>query len=226
MARIVSISDIHGRDCWKNIVLIEKDADKIIFLGDYFDSFDKDFNTQLNNWKDLMEYREANKDRVIMLTGNHDLHYFSAYLADDEYYSGFQRKHAQLINIELEEARKFLLAIHTYEDIVYSHAGITKTWLRNAKITVEKMNDVFKSRPLVFRWLGYDAYGDDIGEGPMWVRPRSLAVDKLDGRTMVVGHTRVKDIENYGDIWLTDVLEENRQQYLVYEDKKFKVEEF
>jgi len=38
--KTIILGDTHGRDLWKQIVEIENDADRIIFLGDYFDSFD------------------------------------------------------------------------------------------------------------------------------------------------------------------------------------------
>lgn len=38
--KIVAIGDIHGRDIWEDIVKKEHDADKIVFVGDYFDTRD------------------------------------------------------------------------------------------------------------------------------------------------------------------------------------------
>lgn len=37
--KTVFIGDVHGRSIWKDIVAQEK-ADRVIFIGDYFDSFD------------------------------------------------------------------------------------------------------------------------------------------------------------------------------------------
>ena len=39
------IADLHGLDIWKNIVAKEQ-PDKIIFLGDYWDSFDLSYAVQ------------------------------------------------------------------------------------------------------------------------------------------------------------------------------------
>ncbi|MFM7767039.1 MAG: hypothetical protein ACKO9S_04160 [Bacteroidota bacterium] len=38
MKKIVAIGDIPGRDVWKKIVKSHQDADRIIFIGDYFDA--------------------------------------------------------------------------------------------------------------------------------------------------------------------------------------------
>ena len=40
MSKTIYIGDIHGRDVWEEIVEKHDDADNIVFIGDYFDSFD------------------------------------------------------------------------------------------------------------------------------------------------------------------------------------------
>ncbi len=45
------IGDLHGRDCWKWIVETEK-ADRYVFIGDYFDSFDIPGLLQMHNFKE------------------------------------------------------------------------------------------------------------------------------------------------------------------------------
>ena len=38
--KIIGIGDLHGRPYWKQIWEKHSDADKIVFVGDYFDSLD------------------------------------------------------------------------------------------------------------------------------------------------------------------------------------------
>ncbi len=38
-------------------------------------------------------------------------------------------------------------------------------------------------------YSGRDDYGDTISQSPIWVRPKSLLQDKLDGFRQIVGHT-------------------------------------
>ena len=52
--KTVVIGDVHGRSLWKLIVNQEQDADRIIFIGDYFDSFDIKGEEQLNNFLDII----------------------------------------------------------------------------------------------------------------------------------------------------------------------------
>jgi hypothetical protein len=66
----------------------------------------------------------------------------------------------------------------------------------------------------------FDKYGDDITQGPLWVRLPSLSMDKLPGFIQVVGHTRQKEIKGcnflYDDIVCIDALEWGK--YLVVEN--------
>ena len=44
--KIIALGDIHGQKKWEKIVEKNSDADEIIFLGDYFDSFSVPFSEQ------------------------------------------------------------------------------------------------------------------------------------------------------------------------------------
>ncbi|HSC52599.1 MAG TPA: hypothetical protein VLC98_03210 [Phnomibacter sp.] len=80
---------------------------------------------------------------------------------------------------------------------MFTHAGVTKTWLTNngyaADGSIESfINDLFKARPLSFKFtMGItESYsGDDICQTPIWVRPESLCIDAVDHFIQVVGHT-------------------------------------
>ena len=77
MKKIVVIGDIHGRDTWKEIIAKEEPFDKVVFLGDYFDSYYISFKNQFINYNEIIKYKDDNKDKVITLFGNHELHYIS-----------------------------------------------------------------------------------------------------------------------------------------------------
>ena len=49
----IYIGDIHGRDTWKQIVDEHDDADNIVFIADYFDSFNISGTVQLHNIKEI-----------------------------------------------------------------------------------------------------------------------------------------------------------------------------
>ncbi len=87
MSKWIAIGDIHGRDTWKPIVNSEIDnVDRIIFVGDYFDSFHIPMQTQISNFLDILELKRKYPDRVVLLIGNHDYHYMRSV---KQTYSGF-----------------------------------------------------------------------------------------------------------------------------------------
>lgn len=70
--KTIFIGDIHGRDIWKDIVSQEK-PDRVVFIGDYFDSFDIKGPVQIHNFKEIIEFKKSGECEVIMLIGNHIL---------------------------------------------------------------------------------------------------------------------------------------------------------
>ena len=70
--KILVLGDIHGRLLWADIVEKEQ-PDLTIFLGDYVSTHDKvSADQQLSNLEDILNYKEANPDKVILLRGNHE----------------------------------------------------------------------------------------------------------------------------------------------------------
>ena len=57
--KYIFIGDIHGRTNWKQIVEKEKDADKFIFFGDYFDPYDWTLTLDdlVNNFRDILDFK-------------------------------------------------------------------------------------------------------------------------------------------------------------------------
>ena len=86
MINTLIIGDVHGRDFWAepvNKVLSDTGA-HIIFLGDYLDLYPYEFDwSQDINWnmvaidrfKNIIELKRANPDRITLLIGNHDCGY-------------------------------------------------------------------------------------------------------------------------------------------------------
>ena len=54
----------------------------IIFLGDYLDPYAHENISQeeaLANFKEIIAFKQANKDRVTLLIGNHEIHYIDTF---------------------------------------------------------------------------------------------------------------------------------------------------
>ena len=225
--RILILGDIHGRDIWKQIVANEI-FDKIIFIGDYFDTYDISVEIQKQNFRDIIAYKIANMDKVILLFGNHDFHYLKN---AKQHYSGFQA--FQKIDIQelLEPNIKngLIQMCYIYDNLLFSHAGITKTWCKDNDIDLNNIqndiNDLFLFNSTSFHFaIGKNRclYGDDINQSPIWVRPNSLKIDKIDNYIQIVGHTVQDNIILTNDIILIDTLGTSKE-YLIYDNGKFNI---
>lgn len=71
------LGDIHGRLIWNDIIEKEN-PDKVIFLGDYVSTHENiTAGQQLSNLEDILNYKEENPDKVILLRGNHKITNFN-----------------------------------------------------------------------------------------------------------------------------------------------------
>ena len=76
MESIVAIGDIHGMESWRNIVEKHYES-KIVFMGDYLDPYGYvTRENQLMNLCSIISLKMNRPDDVVLLLGNHDLHYF------------------------------------------------------------------------------------------------------------------------------------------------------
>ncbi len=194
--KIVALGDTHGRVLWKEIVSKEKDADKIVFIGDYFDThYDISVDQQIENFKEILELKKNNMDQVVLLLGNHDFHYLKEAI---ETYSGFQAFRFFDINEILQPAVKSGLVqmCFVHDNYVFTHAGVTKTWclvnnIRTNHLEEDINNKIFEN-PSAFRFTmghNFSQTGNDVTQSPMWVRIPSLFEDHLPEVKYVIGHT-------------------------------------
>lgn len=218
MNKLIAIGDIHGRDTWKEILAQEGNYGVVVFIGDYFDSWDLDAKTQMDNFKEIMALKKKRKNNVITLIGNHDLQY----MVDGERYSGYQDKYADMFRTLLEDNRRNLDFVYKYEDMLFSHAGVTKTWAKDNKID--------QKNPLEINKLSLDSFcfnnqgncdnsGDDVFQSPMWVRPKSLKADIIDGYTQVVGHTETEHVTPVDESFIM-IDAPKHKEYLVLTDEE------
>ena len=68
------LPDIHGRTFWKEPSKRVKEYDKVIFLGDYFDPYPFEGNSveeAIVNFKEIIGFEKENREKVVLLLGNH-----------------------------------------------------------------------------------------------------------------------------------------------------------
>jgi hypothetical protein len=230
------IGDIHGRDVWQDIIKAVN-PDRVVFMGDYFDSFNIPGVSQIRNFNNIIDYKESTDKEVIMLIGNHDHHYMDA----GETYSGHQAALHWDINDALKRNSHHLQAAYQFDNVICTHAGLSPVWLSlhipgwQHEDVVDAVNLLQESRPKAFNFshLGYDPYGNHESQGPFWIRPLSLMRANKSEQgfkkdyIQVVGHTQVTNIidsfkaskKSMGNYYLIDALESNG--YVTYEDGVF-----
>lgn len=143
---MIVIPDVHGRLFWKEAVAAAKEDETIIFLGDYLDPYSHEFekdplmaqfaetnktksNHVLNNFKEIIEFKKQNPDKVVLLLGNHDCTYaISTRICDCRRDSINNKKICELF-----KQNKDLFTLAHYlkiedKEYVFSHAGLHKEY--------------------------------------------------------------------------------------------------
>lgn len=237
--KTLAIGDIHGRSIWKLIVQTES-PDRVVFVGDYFDSFDLSAAEQIYNYQEIINFKESSGIEVIMLIGNHDHHYFPEVGYSGT--TGYQHQHAYQILDLIDRTRENLSMSYQLDKILFTHAGFSPDWaksifgeswkLEDNQNYSDFINDVWKYKPKSFCFFSpadryCDPYGDDLFQSPIWIRPRSL---KKSGKEIkkdiiqVVGHTKQNCIDIKGNstgsrYYFIDTLETSGE-YLIIENGK------
>jgi predicted phosphodiesterase len=217
--KTVIIGDIHGHDSWKRIIAQEQDADRFIFVGDYFDSFTVSGVVQIHNFKEIIEFKTTTDKEVIMLIGNHDYHYFPE--IGDSNTSGYQSTLAPSIKQVVGENKQHLQLAYQFDDILVTHAGVSSEWLDDTIAMWDVpnlamyLNDLFTYQPTKvayrsFKYYDYEnnqaqlagGFGAETFQGPIWIRPQALMKANYDTLRnqirQVVGHTTRNQIDIEG----------------------------
>lgn len=132
--KLLIVPDVHGRSFWKKVKDMSQDYKKIIFLGDYLDPYDFDHISSgkaYNNFKEIIEFKKENIDKVILLLGNHDMPYYS-----EDYYNSLRYVSRHMYDLRdaicslFNENKELFTLCHAEEDILFTHAGVDPLWYR------------------------------------------------------------------------------------------------
>lgn len=203
MKRLI-IGDVHGLFNIVGDIYNKEKPDKVIILGDYFDSFTIAPIIQNIGFRDLMTLRKNhiesnanNKSSFIMLIGNHDAHYLVSW---NERYSGYnyetEKFASEYMNHAIDYETMQMIYIDEDNHTIYSHAGITNAWLK----TRCNNASLFNVNTLAFEYFKFtyrdngNMYGSSIYNSPLWVRPNGLLKDPYKDDNGIIwnqvyGHT-------------------------------------
>lgn len=237
------LGDIHGRPYWRAI--IEKEhPDFTIFLGDYVTTHELYTpEQQLIELRAILDYKEANPDKVILLRGNHDLDGLGYYWA---------RCYPSAADVRIEMSKDKPLGQRFLKNsqwlygmtingkpTICAHAGVTNPWIKEVlkleSFDPGSINAMEPSEKFAFTGGRWDDYGTDPEQSCTWVRPDTLVEHHIDGWDQIVGHTSThagcksrmmetvlgdgRIVEGPDTLWLCDALQQ--KAYLTIEDGKY-----
>lgn len=176
--KVLVVPDVHGSHEWESVKDMPTDSyDFIVFMGDYFDSWENQWPDQGNNFKSICSFVRDDKTHRKLLLGNHDI-----------------------LDITFE-----------CDGIVFSHAGFSRTWIKSVykvlwdaeklwsidylneewhKLSFNPHDEAFNyAFEELLDWYGFfSSSGNEITQGPLWIRPEALIKDAAYP-VQVVGHT-------------------------------------
>jgi hypothetical protein len=242
MKKTLILGDTHGRSNWK-LAIHQEQPDRVIFIGDYFDSFEISGVDQIHNFKEIIHYKNSNPQvEVVLLIGNHDHHYFPeiGYTGTSGYQAGVGHSITQVI----DENRHHLQMAYGFGDFLCTHAGVSPVFMDQVfgsddwsiESVVVDLNELFKYKPKAFEFNGFDSSGDNTTQTPIWIRPGSLMSSNKKHKKglkkdyiQIVGHTAMRRIDLKGSNQFTggryyfiDTMETSGD-YLVIQDNQLTV---
>lgn len=223
---VLAVGDLHGRDCWKKIN--PEEHDRIVFTGDYADSFDIFPEKILENLNSVIEFKKQFPGKVTLLLGNHDIQY-----AEYPHYrcSGFDRFFQPDYTRLFTENKELFQVGAQFGGYLFTHAGLSNSFARNSlhnhyssiinkEIDVaDLLNQIHQSQdqPLLHAISIYRGGAAAFG-GITWADYRETVVDLLPGYDQVVGHapqTKITKVEgDNSSITYIDVLG-TKEEFLV-----------
>ena len=130
---LLIVPDAHGRTFWKNGVNNIEEYKRVIFLGDYVDPYPFEGISEeaaIGNFKEIIDLKKANPEKVVLLLGNHDMPYFSDdYLKLANWHSRHsETNHDTIAKLFHDNMSCFKLA-YSEDDVLFTHAGCTSGWI-------------------------------------------------------------------------------------------------
>lgn len=244
--KILIFPDIHGRKFWSNSILSYKlqsqdehlmKFDKIVFLGDYLDPYygetdpcnDKDnidepiadepIEELIQNLKNIIEFKKEYPDKVVLLLGNHDMHYKSYYFRNIAYSTRFSLDANIIIKKEnlFSDANGFQTSwqspVVNGHSLLCTHAGINEGWWKSFTENISlytqgspwhDIAEFINAQPLDFPAgskkemsslfaVGYIRGGDSCNGGPFWSDFREMIKHPL--------HESLKELNPFENVF-------------------------
>lgn len=210
--KILIIGDIHGRSFWREPVMQHIDeVDKVIFLGDELDPYtDEDekpsFEDSLAVLEELIDLKKQYQDKVVLLLGNHSMHYRDGHFGDiarsTRYNFKFAETARKLYNEDIANFQIIKVLEMGGKRVIFTHAGITDFWLKESGVKLdENFEENINSMEFSMEGINKLAiigrhrswFGQKTGS-PLWCDLREMVEDGgIDDENVIqiFGHTRL-----------------------------------
>jgi predicted phosphodiesterase len=226
--KIVSIGDIHGSNRWKLLLfdtinptkeIIEttmQKYDKVIFIGDYVDSYETD-EPIVENLKEIIDLKKRYEDKVILLWGNHDVYYYTMNYGRDNV-TGSREEMLHDLNQIFRQNYRYFQFSYQYENYLWTHAGVHRGWWEHHVMPKVKGNKENRFREhlvgnetvsdiLNLMWEFQDdsifmcsskrtkyGWGKKVG-GPLWASRQEISTKPVFGYHQIIGHSNLDEIK-------------------------------
>lgn len=197
MAKILIVPDVHGRTFWHKAEELIDEVDQVVFLGDYLDPYPHEgisFDDALVEFTLILLFKEKYPDKVVLLLGNHDMHYVIKEFMDCSRLNKSKRK--ELHDLYNECIDDFNL-VHFIEDkYLFSHAGLYEAWMDKYNLSIDELKDhktFLKERWHTLEDCNWRRGGYDLAGSCVWADIReSIVQDSLILHVrQIVGHTQL-----------------------------------
>jgi len=203
---ILVIGDLHGKSDW--LSLIQKQTlpiHKVVFLGDYVDSYDITIEKQIDNLINIINFKSKNIETVELLLGNHDIQYvLPMNMLNKVRCTGFKSEAYYSFHLLFNEFKNFFSLAYQYKNYLFTHAGIHRGWynfrfkmFHNNETLAAALNREFICNNDVLYDCGYIRGGSKKMGGPLWADFIETHKKPLTGYHQIVGHTRRDTIRTY-----------------------------
>ena len=197
---IVVIGDVHGLTCWKEIVKCHRGS-IFVFIGDYCDPYeDIEPNELIKNFRSIIQFKKKHPTDVILLLGNHDMHYTSD---DSVICTRYDERMVTRMKRIFIKNRDLFLYSWQCGSMLFTHAGVNDQWFREdfrgqlsgKRAVAYQLNHPSKKQFAAMKQVGFWRGGDYEYGGIFWADICETAKNPLEGYHQFVGHSRVDNIK-------------------------------
>lgn len=197
MSKILIVPDVHGRKFWHKVIEMIDEVDRVVFLGDYLDPYSHEgitFEDALNEFEQILEFKEKHSDKVVLLVGNHDMHYIKTEFMDCSRLNVHRR--VEVHDLFMNNINKFQLIYET-ENYLFSHSGLYKEWMDKYELSLDDLKGYktfLKNRWETLQDVSWERGGWEKVGSCIWADIRESVKNELySNKRQIVGHTQLSE---------------------------------